>query len=138
VQNANASMENTRFGVGQQTQIGMSNMQAANQMALANANIMFQALQANQQASNQTNMMNTQLKAQQGAAGASAMGNFLGQQGAQGQAQTHEKDMQNNQNTFNRQNTQAGFDWDRQKSQWEELNKRYGQSQNILGSWGAQ
>lgn len=138
INNAKASMENTRFGVGQQTQIGMSNMQAANQMALANANMMFQALQANQQASNQANMMNTQLKAQQGAAGASAMSGFLGQQGAQGQAQTHDKEMQNNANVFNRQNMQAGFDWDRQKSQWDELNKRYGQSQNILGSWGAQ
>lgn len=38
---------------------------------------------------------------------------------------------------FQRQNDQASVDFNNEKSQWDELNKRYGQSQNILGSWGA-
>jgi hypothetical protein len=39
--------------------------------------------------------------------------------------------------TFQRQNDQATMDYNNQKSQWDELNKRFGQSQNILGAWGA-
>lgn len=39
--------------------------------------------------------------------------------------------------TFQRQNDQASMDFNNQKSQWDELNKRYGSAQNILGSWGA-
>lgn len=39
--------------------------------------------------------------------------------------------------TFQRQENQANMDYNNQKSQWDELNKRYGQAQNILGSWGA-
>jgi hypothetical protein len=38
---------------------------------------------------------------------------------------------------FQRQENQSNMDFNTQKSQWDELNKRYGQSQNILGSWGA-
>lgn len=45
--NANAGLENFRTGVQEQTQIGLSNMQAANTMALDNANRMFQAMQWN-------------------------------------------------------------------------------------------
>jgi hypothetical protein len=137
VRNAEAGMENTRYGVGQQTQIGMNNMQAANQMALANANMMYQSLQANQQAQNSASQFNTGLKAQQSAAGASSMSSFFGQQGAQGQDQRQQKDMQNTQNQWDQQKFQAGLDWDKQKSQWDQLNQRYGQSQNILGAWGA-
>lgn len=135
-ENARVGVENTRFGVGQQTNIGLSNMQAANQMALANANMMFQALSQNQQAQNQASQFNTGLKAQQSAAGASAMSGFLGQQGAMGQQQRHDKEMQNNQNAWEGQKLQTGYNWQRQTMPWEELNKRYSQSQNILGSWG--
>jgi len=39
--------------------------------------------------------------------------------------------------TFQRQNDQASMDYNNQKTQWDELNKRYGQTQNILGSWGS-
>lgn len=56
VQNAMLGMENQRLGVGYQTQIGLSNMEAANQMALANANRLFSAMSqnlANQQQANQ-------------------------------------------------------------------------------------
>lgn len=38
---------------------------------------------------------------------------------------------------FQRQENQANMDYNNEKSQWDELNKRFGQSQNILGSWGA-
>lgn len=37
---------------------------------------------------------------------------------------------------FQRQNDQATMDYNNQKSQWDELNKRFGQSQTILGAWG--
>ncbi len=53
------------------------------------------------------------------------------------------QDSQNNANqmntgmTFQRQNDQSTMNYNNQKSQWDELNKRFGQSQNILGSWGA-
>lgn len=135
LKNSEAGLENTRFGVGQQTQIGMGNMQQANSMALANANMMFQALSQNQQAQNSTNQMNTQLQAQQRSAGANASGNFLSQQGAQGQQQRHDNEMQNNQNAWQGQQQQTQYDWEKQKLPWQELNNRYGQATNTLGSW---
>lgn len=137
VANAQAGMENMRFGVGQQSNIGLSNMQQANQMALANSSQLFDALRANQAASNSANQMNTGLQAQQGAAGAAAQSGFLGQQGAQGQSQAQEKEVTNNQNAWEGQQQQAGFDWQKQLQPWEELNKRYGQAQGIMGAWGA-
>lgn len=100
VNNAQVGNDNAKFGIGQSTLIGQNNMQAANAMALSNANQMFQGLQSNQTSNNQANQMNTGL-------------------------------------AFQRQENQAGMDFNTQKSQWDELNKRYGQSQNILGSWGA-
>lgn len=138
LQNANMGNANQQFGVGQQTGIGMGNMQQANQMALANANQMFQALTQNQQASNSMTQMNTGLQANQQLSGANASSGFLGQQGAQGQQQRHDNETQNNQNVFARQTQQGNMDWDKQKSQWQELNNRYGQAQNTLGSWGGQ
>lgn len=42
----------------------------------------------------------------------------------------------NTQMTFQRQNDQSNMNYQNQKSQWDELNKRYGQTQNILGAWG--
>lgn len=99
VNNAQVGNENAKFGIGQETNIGQNNMQAANTMALQNANTLFQGMQANQSANNQATQLNTGLK-------------------------------------FQRQENQAGMDFNTQKSQWDELNKRYGQSQNILGSWG--
>lgn len=98
VNNAQVGNENAKFGLGQETSIGQGNMQAANQMALENANKMFSGLQTNQSANQSTNQMNTSMN-------------------------------------FQRQNDQANMDYNNQKSQWDELNKRYGQSQNILGSW---
>lgn len=138
LQNANTSMENTRFGVGQQSAIGMSNMQQANQMAMQNANLMFQALSQNSQQQNSMTQLNTSLQANQRQAGASAQSGFLANQGALGQQQRHDAELQNNQNTFNRQNRQGDMDWERQTKQWDELNKRFSGAQNTLGQWGAQ
>lgn len=100
VNNAQVGNENAKFGIGQQTQIGENNMQAANTMALANANALYAGLRANQDSMNTTNQMNTGL-------------------------------------TFQRQNDQASMDSNNMKSQWDELNRRFGQSQSILGAWGA-
>lgn len=49
-QDAQLQEQQKQFGIGEQTQIGANNMQAANAMALNNANRMFQALQSNQMA----------------------------------------------------------------------------------------
>jgi hypothetical protein len=138
LENANRSIENVRFGVGQQTNIGLSNMQMANQMAMANANRLFEGLQSNQQAQNSTNQLNTSLQAQQGLAGASAQANFLGQQGAQWQDQANQREMENANKQFGTQLKQADYDWQKQTLPWQELNNRYGQSQQIMGGWGAQ
>ncbi len=100
INNAGVGNENKKFGIGQETQIGQGNMQAANAMALQNANTMFSGLQTNQAANQNNNQFNTGL-------------------------------------TFQRQNDQTNMNYQNQKNQWDELNKRYGQSQNILGSWGA-
>jgi hypothetical protein len=137
INNAQVGVENTRFGVGQQSQIGMSNMQQANQMAMNNANMMFESLRSNQQAQNQGSQFNTGLKADQERAGASAQANFLGQQGAQWQDQRQEREMTNNQNNVNFQRDQTKYDWEKQSLPWQELNNRYGSAQNTLGSWGA-
>lgn len=138
LQNANTGMENQRFGVGQQTSIGLSNMQAANQIALQNSQMLFQALRDNQSAQNSTNQLNTQMQGQQRLAGANAQSNFLGQQGAQGQQQRNDNTNANANRQWDASKMQTGLDWDRQTRQWDELNKRFGQSQNILGNWSAQ
>lgn len=122
IKNADVGNSNAQFGIGQETSIGENNMQAANAMALANANRMFSGLQANQSSNNQTSQFNA------------------------GQGFTAQKSNQDSQNqtnqmntglTFQRQNDQATMNNNTEKDQWDELNKRYGQAQNILGSWGA-
>jgi hypothetical protein len=138
ISNAQTGVENMRFGVGQQSQIGMSNMQQANQMAMNNANMMFEALRANQASQNQMAQFNTGIKADQAKSGASAQSNFLGQQGSQWQDQRQEREMTNNQNNVNFQRDQTQYDWQKQTMPWQELNNRYGQANNMLGSWGAQ
>lgn len=135
--NANAGIENQRFGVGQQTQIGLSNMQQANQMAMANANMLFQALSQNANASNQMTMMNTQGQQQQRLSGANAQAGFLGQQGAQAQEFKNAGDMWNTNANWQAKQNQTGLDWDRQTRQWDELNRRFSQSQNLLGSFAS-
>ncbi len=137
IQNAGIANENAKFGIGQETQIQQGNMQEANAMALANANRMFAGLQANQNASNTMNQYNTGLQATQKLQGADAQSNFLSQQVQQRQQQRFDINNNNTNLQFQRQNDQAGLDWDKQKSQWQELNNRYGQAANTLGAWGS-
>lgn len=134
LQNANMSNQNQQFGIGQQTQIGTSNMQAANQMALANANMMFQSLTQNQQAQNSNNQLNTTISAQQKAAGAQASSGFLANQGQQATQNANTNQQQNNANQWQGQQQQTAYDWQKQTMPWQELNTRYGQAQNILGN----
>lgn len=138
LQNANVGIENQRFGVGQQTSIGMGNMQAANQMAMQNSQMLFQALRDNQNAQNSATQLNTQLSANQQLAGANAQGNFLGQQGAQGQQQRNDNLNANANRQWDASKMQTGMDWDKQTRQFDELNKRFGQSQNLLGNMATQ
>lgn len=139
VEVGNADLANKNFlsGVGFQTQIGMSNMEMANQMALQNANRMFAALQANQNASNAMNQFNTGNKFNQQMSKANAGAGFLGQQGAQGQQYRQQNEFENANKNFQTQQMNAGYDWERQKAQWDELNKRYSQAQGTMGGWGS-
>ncbi len=58
LQNAQQGMQNRLAGVGFQSQIGLSNMEAANQMALANANRLFSAFSQNQANTQQSSLFN--------------------------------------------------------------------------------
>lgn len=53
------------------------------------------------------------------------------------QSSQNNADQMNTGLQFQRQNDQGTMDYNNQKSQWDELNKRFGQSQSILGSWGS-
>lgn len=126
IQNAQTGVENSRFGVGQQTGIGQSNMQAANTMALQNAGMMFDALRQNQNSSNAMSQFNTGLKADQQGQKANTYSNFIGQQGAQSQNQKFDKEKIN-----------AGFAADEATKPWDANNSFISQDKNILGQWGS-
>lgn len=106
IANALQGIQNMQFGIGQQTQIGMSNMAAANQMALENANRLFAGMQqslANQQ---QTNMANFGAAANQATNKAGAQSNFFANQGGNLQNAM----LQNWQNA-NQQNAANQMNW---------------------------
>ncbi len=124
-QNAQAGMENARFGLSQ-----------ANQLAMQNANMVLSQLQQNQQVQNSANTMNTQLQAQQKGAGAAAQSGFLGQQGAQWQDQSNQRDFENADKNWSQELQNTNYDWQKQMAPWQELNQRYGQAAGTLGSWG--
>ena len=83
IQDANVGVENQRIGIGQKTAIGLSNMEQANQMALANANRLFASLNQNLSNQQQANMANFGANVDNRANQRSAVSNFLGQQGGQ-------------------------------------------------------
>jgi len=136
LQNAQEGSNNLKFGIGQQSTIGMTNMQQANMMALQNANMMFQALRDNQNAQNSMNQFNTgnQVNQAQQKAGAQAGYTAGAANMQQNQANTNQFENANKQfgaQMFNKQN-----DWQTQLLPWQELNQRYGQAAGTLGSWG--
>ncbi len=83
INNAQVGNQNLLAGTGMQTQIGMGNMQQANQMALENANRLFSGMQQNtqnQQAANSATFgANTARQGAQAGAASGAVTN-LGQQ----------------------------------------------------------
>lgn len=125
VQNAQAGLENFRTGVGMQTQIGLSNMQAANQMALNNANRLFSAISQNNQYQQQANMGNAAAENARLTNQANDKSNFLSSQGNLWQQQANQRDLTNNQNQLNQQNMQFASDKDTQNQLWNEFNNRY-------------
>src|SRR3990167_4987867 len=80
IANAEQGIQNAQFGIGQQTTIGLSNMQAANQMAMENANRVFAGMSQNlanvQQARGAQFGAETERQGRQ----AEATSNVLGQQ----------------------------------------------------------
>jgi len=81
IQNAQEGLTNFRTGVGAQTTIGLSNLEQANQMALANANRLFAAMQQNTANQQGANIFNTGNENQQKMTQAGQTSSFLGQQG---------------------------------------------------------
>lgn len=134
--NAAQGAANKQFGVGQQTSIGLTNMQQANMMALQNANMMFEALRANQAAQNSMNQFNTNNQVQQKKEQAGAQANYQTQAGMQLQSDTSAREFENANKQFGNQLKQADYDWQAQTLPWQELNNRYGQATATLGSWG--
>lgn len=134
--NAERGAANKQFGVGMQTNIGLTNMQQANMMALQNANMMFEALRANQNAQNSMNQFNTGNQVQQKQAQAGAQAGYNAAAGTQLQADTSNRDFENASMQFGNQLKQADYDWQKQTLPWQELNNRYGQATSTLGSWG--
>lgn len=139
IQNALAGLQNFQLGVGYQQQTGLSNMQAANQMALENANRLFSAMNANlanqQQAANAT--FGAETNRQQAQAGTKA--DFLTQQGGALNAASLGNALNANQtntaNLFNRQSDQAQLDRQRQLANLQANEGRWQTSAAILGGF---
>lgn len=105
IDNAKLGNSNRLAGVGFQTQIGLTNLEQANQMALANANRLFSAMSQNTANQQQTNLSNTGAQQQQQLAGAGASADFLSGAGTNFlNSQVNRRnnaDFTNNSNTLN-------------------------------------
>lgn len=80
-QRGSEGIENQRYGTGLQTQIGLSNMQAANQMALENANRIFSGMSQNLQNVQQARGAQFGAETERQGRQADATSNVIGQQG---------------------------------------------------------
>src|SRR5262249_19542065 len=97
-----------------QTQIGLSNMQQANAMALQNANRLFEAMRENTANQQQANMGTFQAQNQQATNKANDQAGFLASEGNLWQNQSNQRAMTNNQNQINQQQQQFASDKDMQ------------------------
>jgi hypothetical protein len=134
--NANQGNQNQQFGIGQQTQIGVSNMQQANNMALAQAAQLFQSLRDNMNATNATSLFNTTNQVNQKTQAAGTEAGFTTQQAQQREANQHSNEQTNNANNWQAQQQQTQYDWNKQAMPWQELNNRYNSANSVLGNWG--
>ena len=120
IANAEQGIENAQFGIGQQTHIGLSNMQQANAMAMENANRIFSAMGQNLQ--NVQQARGAQFGAETGRLKdrADATTGVLGQQGGMWQAAAantaQNAPFQNAQNTLTRDWNQAQLERQRQQT----------------------
>jgi hypothetical protein len=101
--NAQQAMQNMQFGVGQQTQIGLSNIEMANQMAMQNANRLFSAMQQNSQQQQQANQFNTQNQVQQQQNNAASKTNYATQLGTMWPSEREQYNLANLQNQTTQQ-----------------------------------
>lgn len=105
--NAQQGMNNFLTGVGYQTQIGGNNMQQANEMALANANRLFAAMNQNVANQQQSGLFNAGNQNSQMMNQANQVSNVLGQQGnALNQGALNQSIFAGNQNAQNTINWQ--------------------------------
>lgn len=139
INNAMLGLENQRLGVGYQQQAAMSNMEAANQMALANANRLFTAMSqnlANQQQTNQT-QFGAESQRLRDKAGTSA--DIIGQQGAQLQGaaanRAGQADFFNAGNQMNQSLNQAQLDRQRAMENARMNEGRFQTGASILGGF---
>jgi hypothetical protein len=136
IQNAQQANQNMQFGIGQQSNIGLTNMQQANMMALQNANMMFQALRENQQAQNSMNQFNTGNQVQQQQQKAATQSGFTANAAGSQLQQANANEVENANKEFGADMFNAQNDWQTQLLPWQELNQRYSQAAGTLGSWG--
>jgi hypothetical protein len=136
--NADQAAKNKQFGVGMQTNIGLTNMQQANMLALQNANQMFEALRANQNAQNNMNQFNTGNQMNQQMSRAGQQGSYAANAGQLTQNQVNQNQTENANKDWSRDIMNTQYDWQKQTMPWEEQNKRFGQATGTLGSWGQQ
>jgi len=139
ISNAQTGMENARFGVGQQSQIGMNNMQQANQMAMQNANRMFSAMNQNAQNIQQANQFNTGNESQRRGNQAGATSEYLGQRGnAYGDASLNragQSAQTNAQNQMTTNMTNAQLERQRQQQNSQNLENRWQTSMGQIGNF---
>lgn len=139
IQNADVGMENFRQGVGYQTSIGQSNMQAANAMALENANRLFSAMSQNVANQQETNLAKfgaeSTRQQQQANAGSSIIANE-GQALQQGKVNLFNTAQQQNANTKNQfALTQAQLERQRQMANQNALESRWQTAATDLPGW---
>jgi hypothetical protein len=139
IQNAGVGMENFRTGVGYQQSNASQNMQAANAMALANANRLYSALSQN--LTNQQQMQMGKFGAETERLGnqASTKAGILGQQGGMLQGasldQASTAQQMNNANTNNWQLNQAQLDRQRAMENQRAREGRWQTSTSILNNF---
>lgn len=140
IQNAQTGNQNRLAGVGMQTQIGMSNMEQANQMALSNANRLFSALSQNTANQQQTNLSNAGAQQKQMSEQAGAVSGFLGNQtNMWGNAALNKaagSEAANAGNTLQTNETNTGLRMGGLLTNFNERSKRYANASNMLGASG--
>jgi len=139
IESALQAIQNQQFGIGQQTQIGLSNMQIANQMALANANRLFDAMNTNVANQQQVNATRFGAQENRNLRQADATSNVVAQQGGAFQqaalGRSIDADQTNAANRTNQQINQAQLDRQQQLANQQARNMQWQTGASILGGY---